>query len=264
MSAMKAKALFTEIAVWFLALCLSAIFVSASFAEAPETMLIGKWKGREGATLEFVKDGILVINNQEARYRIIDKEKLEFIFDIGKTGRLLAFFSGWGLRPISEFTVSDDELILTLLASPNLTEKFQKVKKDAPVNDADEYFNRGLKNFKQGNYREAIKDYNKAIELDPKNAMAYNNRDMAYIILTNPQQAIKDFERAIQMNPELVHIYLNIALCYSLQNNAAMACQWLEKAIEKGYKNWDILRATSFNNIRNTSCYQEIVKSISQ
>jgi tetratricopeptide (TPR) repeat protein len=176
--------------------------------------------------IEFVKDGILIINNQGARYRIIDKERVEF--DLGEMGLLLAIFSGGGPRPILRFAVSDDELVLTPLASPDETERFRRVKVNASGKDTDEYYNRGNTNFKQNNY----------------------------------QQAIKDLQRAIQINSKLVLAYLNIARSYSIQNNAAMACDWLKKAIEKGYNYWEILQKDKdFDNIRNTSCYQEIIKS---
>jgi hypothetical protein len=39
------------------ALFLSFIFISTSFAASPEPMLIGKWKGKEGVIIEFVNSG---------------------------------------------------------------------------------------------------------------------------------------------------------------------------------------------------------------
>lgn len=220
------------------ALFLSFIFIATSFSASPETMLIGKWKGTKSGEIEFAKDGILIIDNQGARYRIIDKERVEF--DMGERGRL----SELGPRPIFRFTVSEDELILTPLARPNETFKFRRVKMDASGrvkvdasgNDANEYFNRGNKNFAQGNYEQAIKDYDKAIELGQEAAGAYAYRGKAHEKLGNYQQAIKDYERVIGIYPDLEHPYFEIARCYSIQNNAAMACQWLKKVIEKGYK----------------------------
>ena len=52
-----------------------------------------------------------------------------------------------------------------------------------------------------GNYRQAIEDLNRAIEIKPDYAEAYNNRGIAYKGLGNYNQAIKDFDRAIEIKP---------------------------------------------------------------
>src|SRR5208283_97365 len=75
--------------------------------------------------------------------------------------------------------------------------------------DADAYYNRGnaykvLRNFKQ-----AISDYNKAIELDPKDADAYRNRGIAYKVLGNFEQAINDYSKAIELDPKDADAYYN-------------------------------------------------------
>ena len=53
-------------------------------------------------------------------------------------------------------------------------------------------FNQGVENSKLQQYDKAITDYNKAIELDPKYAMAYNNRGFAYGKLQQYDKAIAD------------------------------------------------------------------------
>ena len=44
---------------------------------------------------------------------------------------------------------------------------------------AEEWNEEGISFGKAGNYEKAIEDYNKAIELDPNYAVAYNNREVA-------------------------------------------------------------------------------------
>ena len=44
---------------------------------------------------------------------------------------------------------------------------------------ATQYFDQGLEKYDTGNYQEAITDFTKAIELDPKNANAFNGRGTA-------------------------------------------------------------------------------------
>lgn len=50
-----------------------------------------------------------------------------------------------------------------------------------------------------GNRTQAIKDYDKAIELDPQDAMAYYDRGLTYNKLGNYQQAIADVKIAARL-----------------------------------------------------------------
>jgi tetratricopeptide (TPR) repeat protein len=45
--------------------------------------------------------------------------------------------------------------------------------------DAENYFKRGNASFQRKNYAEAIKDYDKALELDPEMKVAERNREIA-------------------------------------------------------------------------------------
>jgi len=53
-----------------------------------------------------------------------------------------------------------------------------------------------------GNYRQAIEDCTKAIELNPKYVEAYNNRAVAYRSLGNPRQAVEDLKTAATLGSE--------------------------------------------------------------
>jgi tetratricopeptide (TPR) repeat protein len=54
-----------------------------------------------------------------------------------------------------------------------------------------------------GRYQEAIEDYNKAIEIDPKLANAYVNRGSAYSHLEQYEKAIADYEKGLELDPEI-------------------------------------------------------------
>ena len=51
--------------------------------------------------------------------------------------------------------------------------------------------------------------YNKAIELDPKQAMAFNNRGFAYYTKKDYDQALKDYDQAIALKPDFALAYNN-------------------------------------------------------
>jgi len=53
------------------------------------------------------------------------------------------------------------------------------------------------------NFRErSIEDYDKAIDLDPNDAAAYNNRGFSYRRLGQNERAIEDYDEAIKLDPD--------------------------------------------------------------
>ena len=52
-------------------------------------------------------------------------------------------------------------------------------------------------------YREALQDYDKAIELDSALANAYVNRAVAYSHLGENKKAIADYEKGFELDPEI-------------------------------------------------------------
>ncbi|MGA8128372.1 MAG: tetratricopeptide repeat protein, partial [Syntrophobacteraceae bacterium] len=55
---------------------------------------------------------------------------------------------------------------------------------------------------KIGDYRQAISDYDRAIEINPKYVEAYYNRAVAYAKLGNSSQAVEDLKTAARFNDE--------------------------------------------------------------
>ena len=70
------------------------------------------------------------------------------------------------------------------------------------------YNNRGFVYWKLGNYKQAIEDCNKAIELNPKYAQAYKNRGSAYGNLGDFRQAIEDIKTAGRLGDESARKFL--------------------------------------------------------
>lgn len=58
---------------------------------------------------------------------------------------------------------------------------------------------RGLVNFRLGYYIDAVTDYTTAIDLDPTSPLPYYNRGMSLIKLNETQKACADFRKACQM-----------------------------------------------------------------
>ena len=70
-------------------------------------------------------------------------------------------------------------------------------------NDAEAYNNRAVAKERTGDYKDAIADYDKAIEINPKFAEAYYNRGIAKESTGDYKGAIADWGKAIELNPSL-------------------------------------------------------------
>ncbi|MCL5992296.1 MAG: tetratricopeptide repeat protein, partial [Bacteroidetes bacterium] len=72
-----------------------------------------------------------------------------------------------------------------------------------------EYLKKGNAKINSGDYRGAIQDYNKALELNPNSDDAYNNRGVAKNELGDFRGAIQDFNKALELNPNFPKVYNN-------------------------------------------------------
>ncbi len=74
---------------------------------------------------------------------------------------------------------------------------------------AEEYFDSGFDKAGNGDYYGSISDYNKAIELNPKYALAYFNRGYSKNELKDYDGAIADYNKAIELDPNYATAYNN-------------------------------------------------------
>lgn len=68
--------------------------------------------------------------------------------------------------------------------------------------EPDVYFSRGLAHFNKASYTPAIADFDKVIELDPKEAMAYFKRGNALEKTGNFEKALSDYQKAVELDPD--------------------------------------------------------------
>jgi tetratricopeptide (TPR) repeat protein len=91
--------------------------------------------------------------------------------------------------------------------------------------NADNYFARGLAYSDLGDQQKAIVDYNAAIRLDREFAAAYYNRGMSYMALQQLQAAVTDFSQAIKYQPQFVAAYYSRGMAYFDMGQVALARQ---------------------------------------
>lgn len=71
------------------------------------------------------------------------------------------------------------------------------------------FFTAGIQKALQGDYKNAIQDYDQALRLTPSNSEVYYNRGVAYFSIGLSQNAIQDFDQAIALQPSMAEAYGN-------------------------------------------------------
>jgi serine protease Do len=128
--------------------------------------------------------------------------------------------------------------------------------------DAKGYYLRGLSRLDEGYLKEAIADFNRSLELDPKNSEAYFNRGVAYAYqeptrggsntLDPLKQAIEDYSLAIKANPGYADAYYNRGIAHLEQNDKPAAIADFNKAAEL------------YQKLGRKDDYQQVVNKIKQ
>jgi tetratricopeptide (TPR) repeat protein len=75
--------------------------------------------------------------------------------------------------------------------------------------DAVAYTNRGGVYYEQKDYNRAFADFNETIRLDPKYALAYMRRGNVYFVQKDYDRALADYDEAIRLDPKYALAYQN-------------------------------------------------------
>ena len=86
----------------------------------------------------------------------------------------------------------------------------QSTNKNVPKPQAHEHLNAAYNFYKQGNFLNALAEYNKAIEDDPNNNEAYYNRGVTFLKTGENDKALSDFKRSIELDPHHFQSYRNL------------------------------------------------------
>jgi protein O-mannosyl-transferase len=94
------------------------------------------------------------------------------------------------------------------------------------------YYNRGFAFMNNKKNDEALKDYNKAIELKPDYADAYLSRGNLFLNAKRNDEALKDYNKAIELKPGYADIYLSRGTLFIFEQRNDEALKDFNKAIE--------------------------------
>ncbi len=99
------------------------------------------------------------------------------------------------------------------------------------------WYNRGVAKSMIDEYEEALVDFNKTIQLAPDFKRAYFSRGITKRILTDYEGAMEDYTSAIEQDPDYGEAYYYKGLLNELLLKTEEACKDFDKANELGVKN---------------------------
>ena len=115
----------------------------------------------------------------------------------------------------------------------------------------------GNEEFKQKNYLTAIGLYTESINLDPTQDIPFNNRGLCYMNLNKDDKAKLDFERAIQLNPKNVKALKRLSYIHILLGELYESLTYLKRCVELDPKD-----LTYLNDYKNTEELINIKKEV--
>lgn len=90
----------------------------------------------------------------------------------------------------------------------------------------------GINFFKQGEYKEAIKSFEKVTHKYPDNFLAFYNLGLSYLRNGDIDEAIISLDKAIKIKPDLVKAYFALGECYFNKGDREKAMKTFLKAKE--------------------------------
>jgi tetratricopeptide (TPR) repeat protein len=101
-----------------------------------------------------------------------------------------------------------------------------------PAERARAHANRGRAYGGKGQYEQAIRDLDKAIELNPQDAGAHATRGRVYLATGKHDDAIRDLDQAIAFDPRDATVYLSRGMVFAAKGLRDRAVQDYDRVIE--------------------------------
>ena len=172
------------------------------------------WENREQLKEALIKDINTVLNAIITPDGELNTEALRFKADNAKTY----------IEKGKEYLQSREELYLAEFMLSQAT-------KMAPNNEDAQYYY-GLSLASQGKSKEAQPVFQNVIEINNKNAVAYQELANLYADDRRYEEALILYEKAVQLRPDLKNIHLNLGEIYYIQGKNDLAVIELQKATE--------------------------------
>jgi len=107
--------------------------------------------------------------------------------------------------------------------------------------NVEELLKSGDRKLTNKNYKGALEDFDKAVELDPYGPDIYNYRGIAKLHLEDFAGALMDFNKTIELQPDYAEAYNLRGIVKGELNDDKGACEDWERAFELGFTHAFIL-----------------------
>jgi tetratricopeptide (TPR) repeat protein len=97
------------------------------------------------------------------------------------------------------------------------------------------YIDQGIENSQKGKYDQAIKDFNAALKLKPRDPALFTYRGVVYYAKGQYDQAMKDFNQALEIDPKFGRAYYQRGMVYENQEKYAQAVAEMKQAKSVGW-----------------------------
>ena len=84
---------------------------------------------------------------------------------------------------------------------------------------------------KDGHYKKAVSEYQKALGTDPQSVAAYNGIGAAYTMLEKYDEAISAQQKALELQPDFAKAHAGIGLAYFRQNKTDLSLKHYRQAV---------------------------------
>lgn len=114
------------------------------------------------------------------------------------------------------------------------------------------YYNRGIAQYRLGNDKEAMRDFDKVIILDARISTAYVYRGLCRMKGGEYKEALTDYQKALEFNPKDASIHNNLAWLYATAKDEKF--QDKLKALE------DAVKAAELSNEKNAEILDTLAR----
>jgi len=132
---------------------------------------------------------------------------------------------------------------------------------EEPSSDESTILQLGKNDLSAGRIQEALKEFDKAVQLVPDDPRALALKGKALTKLGRHSEALPSLSRAIELDPNLTETRMDRAAAYSLMNNPEAALQDLQSAIAADTTLKSLARSSSaFRALYNSPAFQKLVR----
>jgi tetratricopeptide (TPR) repeat protein len=112
------------------------------------------------------------------------------------------------------------------------------------------YINRGVSNMQDQNFGDAIADFSDALKINPRSISALNYRAFTNYQIGNFSESISDYDKSIDLNPENAMGYYNRGMAHLRSGDRIKACSDFHQSCSRGNKNACRMIVTECSGVR--------------